>query len=799
MHARMRWQQQSYDPQWTEQFVDRLQIHPIVAQILHQRGCQTVEEVEDFLAPSLDRLYDPYLLKGMECAITRIRQAIEHKEKIIIYGDYDADGVSSTGLMVRLFRLLDVDVDYYIPNRFLEGYGLHKEALSECHQKGARLIITVDTGISAVEEANYARSLGLDLIITDHHEPPAIIPDAYAVINPKQPGCTYPFKKLAGVGVAFKLATALLERVPEELLDMVAVGTIADLVPLVGENRILATWGLQQLNKKKHVGLHVLAKVAGIEEAITSHHVGYVLGPRINACGRLQSATQAAELMITEDGSKANQIAESLQELNQERQNLVRQIVLEATEEIESNLESHHHFIVVAKSGWNVGVVGIVASRLVEAFHRPTIVLGIDEETGLAKGSARSIPGFDLYQALTQVKQHLLNFGGHTMAAGMTLEQSEIQAFHQSLAEYTRERLKPEDRIPLVDVDAELSIRDIDLHFIEQLDRLAPFGVDNPTPRFQVNDATIANLQVIGAYKDTIKLSLQNEKHRLEAIGFRKAELAEQMTPHAQVEVIGELQVNEWNGRKSPQLLIHDMKIPHRQVFDWRGNRMIKRQLESLHKESCILIGSANSYYWKKWVGEKIDWQELDQESVEDKEWLLFSAVAYVDPPERLDQFSKSLTYLSHVERFYFLYGDQSFEQALLPAPTRDHFKLLYQTILSQPSFPFEHRIMQSLEKRTGLSIKLIRLIFQVFEELGFIERKAGLFHVVSEPPKRSLHDSSIYLQHLNREKVGERLIYSSYQELCKYLFSLLQEEFLYGFQDKDSRDSRLSYTRRSI
>jgi single-stranded-DNA-specific exonuclease len=588
LRSKTRWQQEKLDQAKVERLVAELDLHPIIARLVVQRGLTEPEEVQRFLSPSLTQLYDPFLLDDMKTAVERIQQALEKKEKILVYGDYDADGVSSTSLLMKLFRSYEANVDYYIPNRFREGYGLNKEALQLAADQGFQLIITVDTGISAVEEAKFAKQLGLDLIITDHHEPPAEIPQALAVINPKKPNCPYPFKMLAGVGIAMKLATALLGRVPEEWLDLVALGTIADLVPLVDENRVIASFGLKRLDERRNIGLQALLEVSGIDGDVSAGHVGFSLGPRVNASGRLASAKSAVELMLTEEFDQAKSLALQLDQMNRERQQLVEQITQLALEQVEAEPEKHQHVIVVAGNGWNSGVIGIVASRLVERFYRPVIVFGIDPDTQRATGSARSIEGFHLHRALTACEELLLKYGGHSMAAGMSISAEKIDLFHQKISSLAQEWLTEEDYIPMTKVDGELQLSDINVSLIEQLKVLEPYGMGNPTPHFVISNTRIAQMKRMGVDRNHLRLQLTEGDHLIDVVAFRKAELAEEITERARVNILGQLQINEWNGRRSPQIILRDLAIPHIQIFDWRSNREKWNQIEKLKDAPCL-------------------------------------------------------------------------------------------------------------------------------------------------------------------------------------------------------------------
>lgn len=799
LRSKTRWQPAQVDEKSCQQLVNQLHIHPTVARMLVKRGIQDPAQAERFLQPKLDDLYDPFLLDGMKEAVERIRQAIDQGEKILIYGDYDADGVSSTSLMMSVFRKLQADVEYYIPNRFREGYGINKEALQLAKERGFQLVISVDTGISAVKEAEFARQLGLDLIITDHHEPPDILPDALAVINPKKPGCSYPFDMLAGVGVAFKLATALLDRVPEELLEIVALGTIADLVPLVDENRIFATYGLKRMNLREHVGINALLTVSGIEQEVTAGHVGFALGPRINASGRLDSANLAVNLMLTSDLEEARMMAEELNLMNRERQQLVEEMTYEAIAEVEANPELHRYVIVVAKAGWNVGVIGIVASRLVEKYYRPVIVLGIDEEKGMAKGSARSIAGYDMYKALTACQDLLPHYGGHYMAAGMSLPVENVASFHERLSALAMEWLTPEDYTPLTVVEDRLTLDIINPQLIDQVQALAPYGMGNPTPLFIIEGANVARVQCIGQQNNHLKLQLEAEGHTLDAIGFRLADLAKEMSPSAQLQLLGELQMNEWNGKRSPQLLIRDISIPHLQIFDWRSNRLAKDRFSTVG-EDCLFICAKGSTHFQLIVeqGTKqmIYWEDLEKNGWEGKINDVKHFVI-VDPPPSMAHFRQGLNLCKDAERLYFIYGDAEFDDLLVKAPTREQFKRLYQVLKGKGPISLKQHF-PALMRVTGLQKRPLSFMIQVFEELGFLRVEQGLIHVDPNPMKKALTESQLYQRQLAREEVLQTLVYSSYRELSNYLFTHISFTWQAGgnkdgFQVQDSGDSRLS------
>ncbi|SDW29183.1 exonuclease RecJ [Marininema mesophilum] len=784
LQSKTRWQTVDAEESCKQLLANELGIHPLTARLLCNRGVTDVEEARHFLTVDASQLHDPLLMDGMQDAVDRIRSALEKKEKIRIYGDYDADGVSSTGVMMKVLRSLGANVDYYIPNRFTEGYGLNGEALHQAVAADIDLMISVDTGISAVAEAALAKELGIDLIITDHHEPPETIPDALVVLNPKKLGCSYPFEMLAGVGVAFKLCQALLGRVPEEVLEIAALGTIADLVPLLDENRVLAALGLKEMNRRHHLGLSALMDVSGCDGEIGAGHVGFSLAPRINASGRLDSANQAVELLLTGDSAKAQLIAEELDSMNRERQQLVEEISTEAMAMVEAEAEKHQHFIVVAAPGWNVGVIGIVASRLVEKYYRPVIVLGIDEEKGTAKGSARSIVGLDMYQALNRCKELLPHYGGHPMAAGMSLPVENLAELHQRLSEVAKEWLTEEDYIPLSKVDAELSVAEVDLPLVEELERLAPYGVGNATPRFCIKEARLGKMQRIGRDKNHLKLLLEAGGRSLDAVGFRLGELAEEISPSANLEILGELSVNEWNNRRMPQLLIRDISIPHVQVFDWRGNGDKRKgfyHLSSLLHVLFIVSDKVKSaaFLGKEWSGDLLSWQEAEEVATNGR-LRECRTLVLMDLPVSTQKFPDVIRSLTKLERLYFAYGDAELDGELSRTPDREQFKRLYVSLIGKKGIRFP-RDTERLARITGLSSPWIRFMTKVFAELGFLRLDGGNVELIANAEKRPLTESPLYSRQLEREKVQELFVYSSTRDLYQYIHALLPYELNLG------------------
>ncbi len=628
--SRTRWELAKADTITCNQLQTELEIDPLLARLLVIRGITEVQQAKRFLHVTQDDLHDPFLLPNMEESVNRIQRAIVKGERILIYGDYDCDGVTSTALLYDCIKDFTNTIDYYIPNRFTEGYGLNTTAVTKANEAGVTLLITVDTGISAVHEVAYANQLGLDVIITDHHEPPEILPNAYSIINPKLSTSTYPFPLLAGVGVSFKLALAISGKWKPYWMEWAAIGTIADLVPLIGENRILAKLGLGRLNESPTVGVDAIIRSAGInQKEITAGHIGFTVAPRINASGRLDTASAAVDLLLCQDEKQAVMFANQLSNLNEERQHLVQQTIEEAKLQVEADPEGNKYCIVVGHRSWNAGVIGIVASKLVDLYYRPTIVCSFDDEQGIAKGSARSISGFHLYESLRQCEDVLTKYGGHEMAAGMSLKIEHFQLFKKKMNEVAEKSLAEEDYIPRTVIDASLSIAEMDVEIIKQLQRLAPFGMGNRTPRLMIEDVTIQDKRYMGREQEHVKLLLKKGNYHLNAIAFKKREQMENLSLLASPKLCGELSINEWNGRTEPQFIIHDIDVDKIQIHDFR-NKEANACLDWKEKTKPVLlffteeakqgfirlnghINPAVSSYIVRWSEEldSVNWEEI--------------------------------------------------------------------------------------------------------------------------------------------------------------------------------------------
>ena len=562
-----RWVEVECDERAVAGLASALGLDPLAARVLACRGLARPEDAERFISARLTDLPDPSLLRGMDRAVERLARAVATGERIALYGDYDVDGVTSTALLAGFLRAAGADVVTYVPHRLAEGYGLNVEAVGKLARGGARLLVALDCGITSVAEVQAAAELGVDAVVVDHHTVPVELPPAAAILNPHQPGCPYPYKPLAAVGVTFCLALALRRRLREaghfggarpepnlkEALDLVALGTVADVVPLTGVNRILVRSGLAELARTRRVGLRALMRVAGVPEGapVTAGQVAFRLAPRINAAGRLDDASRGVRLLLETDLAAAAALADELDRENRTRQEIEREILSEACALAEERIRAGARGLVLARDGWHPGVVGIVASRIVERYHRPAVLIGVSG--GVGKGSGRSIEGFHLHEALARCSSHLIRFGGHRHAAGLTIDPSAVEAFRLAFEGHARAKLGEDDLVPRCRIEGWIGSGQISERTAHALERLAPFGAGHPEPVFALRGRP-GRARPVGASGAHLK----TEIHGLEAIGFS---LGDRLPLCAgEVEAAVSVGFDEWDGRKRLQLKIRDLR-----------------------------------------------------------------------------------------------------------------------------------------------------------------------------------------------------------------------------------------------
>ncbi|SET77686.1 single-stranded-DNA-specific exonuclease [Oceanobacillus limi] len=735
---------------------DSSNLSPVMKELLLQRGITNTTQAEEFLSPKLENLHDPQAFDSMEKACLRIHDAIKNNEKILVYGDYDADGVSSTTVLLHALQELGATCDYYIPNRFTEGYGPNEAAFKEAHSAGCTVIITVDTGIASVHEAEIAKQLGVDLIITDHHEPQEELPDAYAIIHPK---CSpdYGFKELAGVGVAFKLSQHLLGYFPEHLLDLVAIGTVADLVPLVNENRILTYYGLRKLSSTTRLGLKALMKQCKIEGNVSEQDIGFLIGPRLNAVGRLQDADLAVKLLMTDDNEEANQLADEVNELNQERQRIVASIVKEAENIVDE--QSNRSVIVVAKAGWNEGVLGIVASRLVKKYDRPAIVLAINEENQTAKGSARSIPAFDLFQNCMKIRPLFTHFGGHSQAAGMTLPLDNLDRIQVELNDFIEEQLSDDDFKQVTDISKSISIPEINEELVAEIDQLAPFGMANPKPIFHLENIP-TDVRQLGNMKKHLKLHFKEQENSIEGIAFGMGHLYHFISPQNPISIVGELGINEWNGIKKPQIIVQDMKIDGWQLFDHRGKRQFDISIFLNRSEKHVILSNQVNEDKLESNIQQITY-DTPIETIESADVLFIE-----DLPPSLQKLQDILSQVKPMNIHVSYYVENS--AYLSPIPSREDFKWFYALVWKRKKIDLKQELQIIMDAK-GWKKDQIIFISKVFFELEFVNIENGVIQLNTSPVKKDLQESELYQERITKAHIEKTLYYSTYHELLEW------------------------------
>lgn len=555
-----KWEYYEQKEELVEQIAERHNISKLLANILVNRNITETEQIDIFLNPKRNNFHDPFLMLDMEKAVDRIIKAINSHEKTLIYGDYDVDGITSITVLKKFLSERGLETDYYIPNRLEEGYGLNKKAIEEIANKGYTLMITVDCGISGIEEIRLANDYGIETIVTDHHEQLEELPEAYCIINPKRKDNMYPFRGLAGVGVVFKLIQAismnlgLEEKAYLKYLDIVCIGTISDIVPLINENRVIAKLGLKLVEVTKNIGLKELINASGCKN-IDSAMVSFGIAPRVNASGRMGKQEEALKLFLTEDEKEAKKITAKLNEYNLQRQEKEKYIFEQAMSELEKTNINELNSIVLAGENWHHGVIGIVASRITEKFFKPTILICLEGNEG--KGSGRSVPGFDLHEALVKSSEYLTKFGGHEMAVGLSLEKDKLQDF-KDFFENIAEKQNVKQIVSVINIDCEITKNDLKKETVEQLKMLEPFGEKNKQPLVVYKNLKIASIRALSDGKH-LKLMLKDENENIDAIGFNMGELSEHYLIGDKVDVVGTLEINAYNGSEKVQINIKDI------------------------------------------------------------------------------------------------------------------------------------------------------------------------------------------------------------------------------------------------
>lgn len=772
--AKKEWQEiELSENEYLDELIEETGFPKIVLQILMERGYDSLEAINNFLDPDARGLYDPNFMHDMELGVDRIQQAIMNGEKIVIYGDYDVDGITSTALMYETLEELGAEVEYYIPDRFKDGYGPNVEVYKRLIDEGVSLIVTVDNGVAGHEAIDYANQHGVDVVITDHHELPETLPDAYAIIHPRHPEGDYPFGELSGVGVAFKVAAALLEELPQDVLDLVALGTVADLVSLTGENRILVKYGLQLLQQTMRPGLQSLYKVAGIEvPTITEETIGFSLAPRLNALGRMENGSLGVELLTTLDEEKAEELAKTTNQLNIKRQEEVNKIVEEAVAQL-ANKSENHLVNVVAGNNWHEGVVGIVASRLVDMTGKPSLVLSIDEKTGIAKGSGRSIEAFQMFDALDSHRDILMKFGGHHMACGLSLDKEKLSDLQQVVDEEGKKQGIEHATKPVVKV-IPVNLDDVNLDLEAQLEVLAPFGTDNHRPVFEFKDYEVNAVQAIGQQKNHLKLQLQSNNSQVDALdfGIGSKKISEIERNKNSVCLIGTLGKNIWQSRVNLQIMIEDILLD-----DSNTGTVVEIQRKNKLTKSMFQQKATYVFFNKKLYNQVMpylaDSSEAYLYNFSDDKKLNCDTLIVVDCPDNIEKL-KSLLSKATVKHFIFV-GYTRENTYLNGLPTREQFGRLYKFSQTHTNVNIR-RDLQKLADYLKLKRELLVFMINVFFEAKFVKIENGLMSGNTNVTPHSLEDTNSYQAYLQKMKAQKSLIYSKSTDLQKWILKYLDE-----------------------
>ncbi|HCS93308.1 MAG TPA: single-stranded-DNA-specific exonuclease RecJ [Bavariicoccus seileri] len=716
-------------------YAKKFKVSSLAIRILWQRGYHSLEEIEVFFDDTKLPYHDPFLLYDMKRTIDRIKTAITANESILIYGDYDADGVTSTAILAETLEMLGANYETYIPNRFTDGYGPNSAIYNYYIDKGTTLIITVDNGVSGHSAIKDAMSKEVDVIVTDHHELPTTLPEAYAIIHPRHPDGSYPFSDLCGAGVSLKVAHALLGELPQELLDLVAIGTVADLVSLTNENRTIVKSGLVLIKQRSRISLSVLLKILGIttDDSLTEETIGFQIAPILNAVGRIMDANPLVQFLTTFDEENALEQANAFIAINEERKELVTAIFDDALKKIrQQNLEKRK-FILLYSNDWHQGVLGIVASKLVELFQKPILLLTDSEESGIVKGSARSIAAVNLYQALSAAKETTIAYGGHHMAAGVSLKKEKITDLEEKLESFVSSiPFSKEEKM----VDIILPIDQITSKTIKMIDSLRPFGTGFVKPLVEIDNVVFDSVKIIGALKNHLKLT--NSTFNTIAFGF--SQHYEELNARMAYNCCGYLSLNRWMGKETPQLILIDFNSEDELWLDKRKSKFDKDLLKT---KNAVLLYETTKI--GDWLLEHIDdssivqpYSGIDTANWKDKKCVILIECPLISLKNRLEHDLKGYVVWLVAYPFY--------NYLKRPMPSRNDFKLMYKTLSSKPKWSGDdiHQLRQTFLKKE-FSADKFNLILQVFSQLKFVTITDGWLSFNYEKESKKLSDAEAY------------------------------------------------------
>ena len=750
-----------------------LGISRILATLLAQQGINSTEQAKKFFEPSMEEIHDPTLLHDMDKAVERIEQAVEKQEQITIYGDYDADGITSTSLMYETLLSVGANVNYYVPNRFTDGYGPNMDAYQRLIDNGTQLFITVDNGVSGKNVIDKVTAEGVDVVITDHHELPADLPNAVAIVHPRYPGSNYPFPDLSGVGVAFKVAWALTGEFPVEELDLVAIGEIADVVNVTDENHALISYGIQQLRQGMRPGLAALMKLADIKaNNLTDQDIGFGIAPRLNALGRIADANDGVKLLTSLDENESQKLAKEVDQANKERQNLVAEIMKEAEKQANSSANQQKRTLLIVGKGWHQGVLGIVASRIMNETGKPTIVASTDQNNPtLIKGSGRSVDSFNLFNALEAHRELFTTFGGHPAACGLSFDLKNIVPLQIALEEEAvKQKFDPTVKQTLP-IAMQLEPADVTQQLYNDIQRVAPFGPGNMEPVFELNNVKVVDVKTMGQEHQHLKFSIVSGKENLTVVAFGQGNLATLLSaPTGQVNLAVKVSLNEWRGKKSVQLMLEDLQINGTVIIDERTNKLTPQ------------LFSSSDYYI---VREPRLRENIAPHvapgytlSIEEAIKTDFSGqrVTLVDCPSSEEMLKQIFAQDEGEPATIRLLLYQRKSAYLAGLPTRNDFAQLYRFIYKQKELKWPMQV-QAVSNHLKINMDRLNLMIQVFSEAGFVTIKDDVLKFNEPTNKTDLTQTKRYQKQLAQYKVEQQLLFNDAATVAKWLLEYLNLE----------------------
>ena len=772
--AKFKWELADNAPSLTVDNLEKeLGISRILATLLAQQGIDSTEQAKKFFEPSMEEIHDPTLLHDMDKAVERIEQAVEKQEQITIYGDYDADGITSTSLMYETLLSIGANVNYYVPNRFTDGYGPNMDAYQRLIDNGTQLFITVDNGVSGKNVINKVMAAGVDVVITDHHELPADLPNAVAIVHPRYPGSNYPFPDLSGVGVAFKVAWALTGEFPVEELDLVAIGEIADVVNVTDENHALISYGIQQLRQGMRPGLAALMKLADIKaNNLTDQDIGFGIAPRLNALGRIADANDGVKLLTSLDENESQKLAKEVDQANKERQNLVAEIMKEAEKQANSSANQQKRTLLIVGKGWHQGVLGIVASRIMNETGKPTIIASTDQNNPtLIKGSGRSVDSFNLFNALEAHCELFTTFGGHPAACGLSFDQKNIVPLQIALEEEAgKQKFDPMVKQPLP-IAMKLAPADVTQQLYNDIQRVAPFGPGNMEPVFELNNVKVVDVKTMGQEHQHLKFSIVSDKKNLTVVAFGQGNLATLLSaPTGQINLAVKVSLNEWRGKKTVQLMLEDLQINGTVIIDERTNKLTPQ------------LFSSSDYYIVREprLRENIaphvapDYTLSIEEAI--KTDFSGQQVTLVDCPSSEEMLKQIFAEDEGEPATIRLLLYQRKSAYLAGLPTRNDFAQLYRFIYKQKEIKWPMQT-KAVSNHLKINMDRLNLMIQVFSEAGFVTIKDDVLKFNEPTNKTDLTQTKRYQKQLAQYKVEQQLLFNDAATVAKWLLEYLNLE----------------------